>query len=90
MRARAGDPRAPGGRVYGGGGEQGLSGWKTEEIHSALAEPPLDAGQESRTELIVMATPNVIAGHEEGWELTRRIRQQLDLHAEIQQLGAPA
>ena len=44
-----------------------------------------DAVQEDRTELMVMVTPYVIADHEEGWELTRRIREQLDLHTEIDQ-----
>ncbi len=43
-----------------------------------------DQVQEDRTELMVMVTPYVIADHEEGWELTRRIREQLDLHTEIQ------
>ena len=42
-----------------------------------------DSLQEDRTELLVMVTPYVVADHEEGWELTRRIREQLDLHAEI-------
>ena len=41
-----------------------------------------DAVQEDRTELMVMATPCVIADHEEWLELTRRIREQLDLHTE--------
>ena len=39
-----------------------------------------DSLQEDRTELLLMVTPYVVADHEEGWELTRRIRQQLDLH----------
>ena len=43
-----------------------------------------DAVQEDRTELMIMVTPYVIADHEEGWELTRRIREQLNLHTEIQ------
>ncbi len=42
-----------------------------------------DTLQEDRTELLVMVTPYVVADHEEGWELTRRIREQLDLHVEI-------
>ena len=42
-----------------------------------------DSLQEDRTELMVMVTPYVIADHEEGWELTRRIREQLDLHTEL-------
>ena len=41
-----------------------------------------DAIQEDRTELMVMVTPYVIADHQEGWELTRRIREQLELHAD--------
>ena len=44
-----------------------------------------DTLQEDRTELLVMVTPYVVADHEEGWELTRRIREQLDLHTEIGQ-----
>ena len=44
-----------------------------------------DAVQEDRTELMVMVTPYVIADHEEGWELTRQIREQLDLHTELLQ-----
>ena len=38
-----------------------------------------DSVNEDRTELLVMVTPYVVADHEEGWELTRRIREQLDL-----------
>ena len=41
-----------------------------------------EAVQEDRTELMVMVTPYVIADHEEGWELTRQIRDQLDLQTE--------
>ena len=43
-----------------------------------------DAVQADRTELMIMVTPYVIADHEEGWELTRRIREQLNLHTEFQ------
>ena len=57
-----------------------------------LAQVPLlgrlfrsDALQEDRTELVIMVTPHVIADHKEGWELTRRIREQLDLHRELSQ-----
>ena len=42
-----------------------------------------DAVQADRTELMIMVTPYVIADHEEGWELTRRIREQLNLHTEF-------
>ena len=41
-----------------------------------------DTIQEDRTELLIMVTPYVIADHEEGWELTRRIREQLELHGD--------
>ena len=41
-----------------------------------------DAVLEDRTELLVMVTPYVVADHEEGWELTRRVREQLRLHSE--------
>ena len=44
-----------------------------------------DSFQEDRTELVVMVIPYVIADHEEGWEITRRIREQLDLHTELSQ-----
>ena len=42
-----------------------------------------DALPEDRTELIVMIIPCVIADHEEGWELTRRAREQFGLHSEL-------
>ena len=38
-----------------------------------------DALQEDRTELMILVTPYVVADHEEGWELTRRIREQFNL-----------
>ena len=41
-----------------------------------------DTVLEDRTELLVMVTPYVVADHEEGWELTRQIRDQLDLHSD--------
>ena len=41
-----------------------------------------DTIQEDRTELLIMVTPYVIADHEEGWQLTRRIQEQLRLHVE--------
>ena len=57
-----------------------------------LAQIPLlgrlfrsDALQEDRTELVIMVIPYVIADHREGWELTRQIREQLDLHRELSQ-----
>ena len=43
--------------------------------------------QEDRTELVVLVIPYVIASHEEGLELTKRIERQLALH---QRFAAPA
>lgn len=45
-----------------------------------------DSFQEDRTELVVLVIPYVLASHEEGLELTRRIQQQLELH---QRYAAP-
>ena len=41
-----------------------------------------DTFQEDRTELMVMVIPYVISDHEEGWELTRQLRERLELHVE--------
>ena len=43
-----------------------------------------DSLTKDRTELLVMVTPYVVADHEEGWELTRQVREQLGLHTEIE------
>ena len=43
-----------------------------------------DSLTEDRTELLVMVTPYVVADHEEGWELTRQVREQLGLDREIE------
>ena len=43
-----------------------------------------DSLQEDRTELLVMVTPYVVADHEEGWELTRQVQEQLDLHRGVE------
>ena len=44
-----------------------------------------DHVQGDRTELVIMVTPYVIADHEEGRELTQRIRNQLELHTDLLQ-----
>ena len=43
-----------------------------------------DSLQEDRTELLVMVTPYVVADHEEGWELTRQVQEQLGLHRGVE------
>ena len=42
-----------------------------------------DSSQEDRIELLLMVTPYVVTDHEEGWELTRQVREQLRLHREL-------
>ena len=42
-----------------------------------------DSLQKDRTELMVMVTPYVVADHEEGWELTRQVQEQLRLQDEL-------
>lgn len=37
----------------------------------------------NRTELIILVIPYVIADHAEGWELTKRVEEQLELHKEF-------
>ena len=41
-----------------------------------------DSLQVTRTELIILVIPYVIADHAEGWELTKRVEEQLELHKE--------
>ena len=41
-----------------------------------------DTYQADRTELMIMVIPYVIADYEEGWELTERMKEQLELHDE--------
>ena len=49
-----------------------------------------DSLQEDRTELLIMVTPYVVADHEEGWELTRQIRDHLDLSSVLsEEPGVP-
>ncbi len=42
-----------------------------------------DSVEKDRTELMIMVTPYVITDHEEGWDLTRRIRDRLELHSDM-------
>ena len=37
----------------------------------------------NRTELIILVIPYVIADHAEGWELTKRVKEELELHKEF-------
>ena len=83
LTLRDGGSLVMGGLISGNqsSGEQGVPGIGRVPVIGRLFRT--DALQEDRTELLVMVTPYVVADHEEGWELTRRIRAQLDLHTEI-------
>ena len=41
-----------------------------------------DTYQGDRTELVVMVIPYVVSDYREGWDLTERIRDKLELHRE--------
>ena len=45
---------------------------------------PRTLNSDGLREAVLAFTPRVIAGHEQGREPTRRIREQLDLHTELQ------
>lgn len=63
------------------GGDTGVPGIAKVPVLGRLFRS--DSYQEDRTELMVMVIPYVVVDHEEGWELTERIREQLELHAEM-------
>ncbi len=63
------------------GGDIGVPGIAKVPVLGRLFRS--DSYQEDRTELMVMVIPYVVVDHEEGWELTERIRDQLELHAEM-------
>ena len=42
-----------------------------------------DSYQEDRTELMIMVIPYVVTDYEEGWELTERMKEQLELHEQF-------
>ena len=63
------------------GGDTGVPGIAQVPVLGRLFRS--DSYQEDRTELMVMVIPYVVADHQEGWELTQRMRDQLELHAEM-------
>ncbi len=42
-----------------------------------------DSYQEDRTELMIMVIPYVVTDFEEGWELTERMKEQMEIHAQL-------
>ena len=63
------------------GGDTGVPGIAKVPVLGRLFRT--DSYQEDRTELMVMVIPYVVADYEEGWELTQRMREELELHAEL-------
>ena len=63
------------------GGDTGVPGIAQVPVLGRLFRS--DSYQEDRTELMVMVIPYVVTDYEDGWELTQRVREQLELHAEM-------
>ena len=63
------------------GGDTGVPGIAKVPVIGRLFRS--DSYQEDRTELMVMVIPYVVADHEEGWALTERMKEELELHAEM-------
>lgn len=61
-------------------GETGIPGIAKVPLLGRLFRS--DTTQVDRTELIILVIPYVIADHAEGWELTKRVKEQLELHKE--------
>ena len=61
-------------------GETGIPGIAKVPLLGRLFRT--DTTQVDRTELIILVIPYVIADHAEGWELTKRVEEQLELHKE--------
>lgn len=62
------------------GGETGVPGLAKVPLLGRLFRS--DTFQTDRTELIILVIPYVIADHAEGWELTKQVKEQLELHKE--------
>lgn len=62
-------------------GETGIPGIAKVPLLGRLFRT--DTTQVDRTELIILVIPYVIADHAEGWELTKRVKEQLELHKEF-------
>ena len=63
------------------GGDSGVPGIAQVPLLGRLFRS--DSYQEDRTELMVMVIPYVVTDYEEGWKLTERMKEQLELHAEM-------
>ena len=80
LTLRDGGALLMGGLISGtrSGGDTGVPGIARIPVLGRLFRA--DTYQEDRTELIIMVIPYVVADYEEGWRLTERIRDQLELH----------
>lgn len=61
-------------------GETGIPGIAKVPLLGRLFRT--DTTQVDRTELIILVIPYVMADHAEGWELTKRVKEELELHKE--------
>ena len=81
LTLRDGGALLMGGLISGtrSGGDTGVPGIAQVPVLGRLFRA--DSFQEDRTELVILVIPYVVADYEEGWELTERIKDQLELHA---------
>ena len=63
------------------GGDTGVPGIAKVPVLGRLFRS--DSYQADRTELMVMVIPYVVTDYEEGWELTQRMQDELELHANM-------
>ena len=83
LTLRDGGALLMGGLISGtrSGGDTGVPGIARVPVLGRLFRA--DSFQEDRTELVILVIPYVVADYEEGWELTERIKDQLELHAQF-------
>lgn len=83
LTLRDGGALLMGGLISGtrSGGDTGVPGIAKVPVLGRLFRA--DSFQEDRTELIILVIPYVVADYEEGWELTERIKEELELHAQF-------
>ena len=83
LTLRDGGALLMGGLISGtrSGGDTGVPGIARVPVLGRLFRA--DSYQEDRTELVILVIPYVVADYEEGWELTERIKEQLELHEQF-------
>ena len=83
LTLRDGGALLMGGLISGtrSGGDTGVPGLARVPVLGRLFRS--DSYQEDRTELMIMVIPYVVTDYEEGWELTERMKEQLEIHAQL-------